>query len=134
MSDTFDLRTHTTDPRTGKVSLTNPYRLHVINGVRYFERPVGSYNLWYENNIPAGRLKPAKEGSGEVERGVAHVEWKAPPTGAEKIAAELSSATAEAEALRKELAAIRAEQEHTIAKAQAAAPKPASTGGSHTKG
>lgn len=112
----FDTRTHTTDSLSGKTKLANAYRLYVLQGkdsegrdsaVRYFERPVGSGNLWFENNKPAGRLL----GPNQVNTEAPHIEWIAPPTGAELVARELADA-------KRELAAIKAEQNRIIAKAQ----------------
>lgn len=113
----FDLKTHTTDPLTGKTTLTNPYRLRIQNAVKYFERPVGSGNLWFENDLPAGRWV-----TGKIEADAAHVEWIAPISGAEKLQRELADARGTEAALRAELEAIRAEHEKAvIAKAQVAA-------------
>lgn len=111
---TFDLKTHSTDPLTGKVSLVNPYRLRIQGAVKYFERPVGSGNLWYEDNEPAGRWVANK-----VESEAPHIDWVAPISGAEKLQRELVNAKESEAALRAELAAIKAEHEKVvIAKAQ----------------
>ena len=48
----FDLRTHLFDNQ-GRLVKKNHYVLRVINGVSYYERPVNSGNLWFENNQPA---------------------------------------------------------------------------------
>lgn len=112
---TFDLKTHTTDALTGKVTLTNPYRLRIIGASKYFERPVGSGNLWTEADEPCGRWI-----AGKVDADAAHTEWIAPTTGTEKIQLELKSARETEAALRAELDAIKAEHEKAvIAKAQA---------------
>jgi len=109
----FDLRTHSTDSLTGQTTPVNLYRLHVIDKVQLFERPVNSGNLWYRNNEPAGRLI-----GGKHELKAEHVEYTPPPTGAEKLATELRMAKEQAETAKRELEAIRAEQKATIAKAQ----------------
>lgn len=114
---TFDLKTHDTDRLTGKISLVNPYTLHIINATQYYERPIGSKNLWYLNGEPAGRLT----GPTEVDAKAKHVEYKAPLSGTEKMAQELSAKDLELAAARAELAAIKAEKEATIKKAQESA-------------
>lgn len=113
---TFDLKTHTTDGLNGEVTLTNPYRLRIIGPIKFFERPVGSGNLWTEADEPAGRWI-----AGKVDATAAHIEWIPPVSGAEKLQRELADARGTEAALRAELDAIKAEHEKTvIAKAQAA--------------
>lgn len=45
----FDLRVHIREPKTGKLVDVRPYKLHIIQGTRYFERPVGSWEFFSEN-------------------------------------------------------------------------------------
>jgi hypothetical protein len=109
----FDLRTHTTDQLTGVTKATNLYRLHVIDKVQLFERPVNSGNLWYRNNEPAGRLVGGKQ-----DPKAPHIEYTPPPTGAERLATELRAAQEQAEAVKRELEAIKATQKAAIEKVQ----------------
>lgn len=110
--ETFDLQTHETDRLTQKTTAVNLYRLHVINAVRYFERPVNSGNLWFENNKPAGRLT----GPNQIDRAAAHIEFTPPPTGAERIARELVEAKKIALDAMVELEAIKKERDALTAK------------------
>ncbi len=112
----FDLRTHATDPVTQQTSYINGYRLHILSGIRYFERPVNSGNLWFENNKPAGRLSYKVEDKAVkacVDGTAAHVAYVAPPSGAELIAGKLAQAETE-------LAAIKAERDALLEKSAAA--------------
>ncbi len=111
----FDLRTHRTDPITGETKMVNQYRLHILNGVRYFERPVGSGNLWFENNQPAGRLVGFTAQGAKVDLTEAHKAYTPPPTGAERIAAELAAKDAALAQAHAELAAIKAERDAKVA-------------------
>lgn len=109
----FDLRTHILDQLTGRIVSKNLYRLHVIDRIQYFERPVNSGNLWYLSGEPAGRIV-----GGKVDKTAVHIEYTPPPTGAERIENELRLAREKAAAAEQELAAIKAEQKAAIAKAQ----------------
>ncbi len=114
---TFDLQTHVTDKLTGKVTAANLYTLHVINGTQYWERPIGSKNLFFLSGDPAGRLTAPDAVDAKAE----HVEFTPPLTGTEALAQELGAKDLELAAARKELAAIKAEREAAIKGAQAAA-------------
>lgn len=86
----FDTTVHIRDVKSGKLLKTQSYRLRVVNGVRQYERPVGSGNLWFENGEPANE----------------HKEYIEPTSASEMLAV----AAAEAAELRAELAAIKAEK------------------------
>ena len=45
----FDLKTHIRDAKTGHITRRQPYRLHIKNGNKLFERPPGSGQMFYEN-------------------------------------------------------------------------------------
>lgn len=110
----FDLATHKRD-KYGRVLQINPYRLHVIDGLKGFERPVGSGNLWYENNEPMGRLKEVvdektKKVTRSFEIGAPHVEYVPPLTADQKIAQENAEQKTKNAALESELAQLKAEQ------------------------
>lgn len=114
----FDLRTHHFDGR-GRLKGKNPYRAHIQNGIVYYERPVGSGNLFYENNEPAGRVEflEAKDVRGKIikkksfDHEAAHKDYTAPLQGAEKMHFELANTKAENAAILAELEAIKAENE-----------------------
>ncbi len=57
----FDLRTHVRDGK-GNIVKVNPYRLHVVNGNREFERPPGSGWFYTEGGDlirkPKGQAAP----------------------------------------------------------------------------
>lgn len=62
----FDLTTQKLNKK-GKVIANQPYRLFVENGVRKFERPVGSGIMYTENNelitsVKKEVKKPSKDG------------------------------------------------------------------------
>lgn len=103
----FDLQTHVRD-KYGKLIKTNPYRRYCRGGEVYYERPVGSGNLWYENNEPAGRMIDNK-----VDRTAAHVEFTAPVSEDQKLVKAVLDTKAENEALRRELEALKAEAQAT---------------------
>lgn len=111
----FDLQVHAWDGQ-GKLVKENHYRLHIIEGRSYFERPVNSGNLWYENNQPAGRMEYTFGENGTIaskslQLGAAHKEWKKPLTGAEALHFELEQTKERNAQLEAELTAIKAESE-----------------------
>lgn len=111
----FDLTTHRRD-KYGKVIEINPYRMHCIGPMKGFERPIGSKNLWYENNEPMGRLVETRDEKTKVttlsfDLGAPHLEWTAPLTADQQIARESAEMKATNSALQAELAAMKAERE-----------------------
>lgn len=111
----FDLKVHDFD-RRGRLLGKNPYRCHVRDGSKYFERPVGSGNLFFENGEPAGRVitKLSDDGTTISKRfdfKAEHIDYVMPPTGAEKLSAEYEALKAKNAAIEAELAALRAESE-----------------------
>lgn len=100
----FDLRTHLRDEKSGVVVRKNPYRLYYREGIQYFERPVGSGNLWFKSGEPAGRMIDNK--IQEVE----HVAYNPPPTADEKLAMDLIVKDGKIAQLERELEAIRKEK------------------------
>lgn len=114
----FNLKTHHFDHR-GRLLRRSPYRCHVIGGTQYFEQPVNSGNLFYENNAPAGRMEYTfnKKGKIETKKFVAdaeHIAYEAPLTGIEKVHVENKSLVDEVSALKAELAAMKAERESRV--------------------
>ncbi len=100
----FDLRTHFWDSQ-GILVKKNLYTLYVIAGEQYFERPVGSGNLWTGGNQPAGRMI-----DGKVHGDVEHVEFTPDLHGAEAEHFQLEQMRTKTAALEAELAAIKAER------------------------
>jgi len=92
------------DPVTKLVTKHNPYKLIVADGVRYFEHPKGSGNLWYENREHAGRLE-----KGVIMKDVTHKVYIAPVTEDQKLASQVSTTRQENERLLRELAEIKRE-------------------------
>lgn len=106
----FDLRTHVWDG-SGNLIRTNLYTKYVIDGSAFYERPVKSGNLWYENNQPAGRMEYDEKGIRKLCEGAPHKEFTPKLEGADALYAELDDVKARAEAAEAELAAIKAERE-----------------------
>lgn len=92
----FDDRVTIRDAKTGEIIRFQPFRLRIINSVRYYERPKGSCNLVYENGEHAGRFI-----DGQVDLSAKHVEFIEPKTITKE---DLEQENAE---LRRELAAIQ---------------------------
>lgn len=110
----FDLRTHIWDSQGNLVS-KNLYRAFHMQGSTYYERPVNSGNLWFENNQPAGRMEYTLSPDGKIgpKRFVPdapHIDYVEPLKGAEKLQADLGAAKKENVQLRDELEAIRKDQ------------------------
>lgn len=115
----FDLRTHDFNARGQKVG-ANAYRLWSKDGVGYFERPVNSGNLFYENNEHAGRLTVTRDSKGRITGKKflpeeQHTQYAAPLEGTEKLEHDLLAAKRANEQLVAELAAIHAERKGTAA-------------------
>jgi hypothetical protein len=123
----FDIVVNKWNKQTKRMDGKNPYRLWVVRNVEYFERPVGSGNLYSKDGKPAGRLTNIK--NVEIDREAAHIEWSAPKTEEDMKEikyAELQKRITEYEA---ELTSIKKEQagrkaEDTAAKNVAVHRKP----------
>lgn len=115
----FNLQTHFFNSR-GQLTKTNPYRLFVNAGVKLFERPKNSGNIFYENGEPAGRVEFVKDAKGrttrEINHDAAHIEYRAPLVGAEKLYAEMDEMKKANASILAELQAIRAEKAKLEAK------------------
>jgi len=48
----LDLIVHKKSAKSGRIVETQPYRLHIKDRVRYFEKPAGSSLFFYENGEP----------------------------------------------------------------------------------
>lgn len=98
---------HYRDAKTRRVVSKKPFKVVSHQGVRFYEYPVGSGNLWWENRKPAGRLGD----DGVPVRGAKHVAWEAPITQDETIAAQNATLKQENLRIQKELEAIKREME-----------------------
>ena len=112
----FDLRTHIWDTK-GNLVKENTYRSFIREGRQVFERPVGSGNLWYENNEPAGRIECQYNEKGhiiakEFKPEAKHIEFVPPMNDDEKTYFELQNANKRLAQLEAELASIKKEQEN----------------------
>ena len=111
----FDLRTHYFDNKTKRLSHVNAYRMHVIDGVQFFERPVGSCNVFYKSNEPAGVIDLSKM---KVDIKAEHQEWAAPLTAEQKEQFEVKALITRSAELERELAALKKESELKTAATQ----------------
>lgn len=123
----FDLTVHHRD-RLGRVLKVVPYRLHVYEGRRLFERPVGSGNVWYENNEPAGRMEFTILGTGQQKKkwneAAKHELWVPPVSEDARVSEENAKLQKANEQLMQELENIRAERAGEPAKDVLSARKP----------
>lgn len=101
---------HYFNPKTRQVEKVNPFRVIISQGVRYYEWPKGSGNLWWEDRTFAGALNS----DGQPVRGKAHTEWKPKVTVDEQVAIENAMLNQELEKVKKELEGIRREQELSL--------------------
>lgn len=104
----FDLRTHHWNGQ-GQLMKLNLYTCHVVEGRQYYERPINSGNLWFENNQPAGRVT-YKDGVKNIDVNAAHMDYVQPLDGAEKLHFELVAEKSRTAELEAELAAIKADR------------------------
>jgi len=111
----FDLQVHAWDGQ-GQLVKANHYRQFIIGGITYYERPVNSGNLWFENNQPAGRMEYELGDSGKIgkktlNKEAEHLVFTKPLSGAEKVHFELEKARERNAQLEAEIAAIKVESE-----------------------
>lgn len=97
---------HHRDPHTGQLVKVNPFRVIIDNGVRFYEWPKGSGNLWWENRTFAGRL----DERGRPVRGKAHEKYAPPLTMDQKIAQHNMVLEQENKKLAAELQEIKQER------------------------
>ena len=76
----FDLKVTHRNPKTGAVTMHDPYRLRIGKEGKTYERPVNSGNLWWENGEPAGRFE-----EGKVVIGAEHADYIKPLSRDEKV-------------------------------------------------
>lgn len=129
----FDLVTDRWDAQ-GRKTISNPYRMFVIDGNKLFERPVNSGNLWDEANKPAGRMECVFNDQGhivskELKPDAEHKAFAPVLKGAEKMHFELEQQRKRTAELEAELASIRGERKQSDPAAQV---KPEKTAGAPT--
>jgi hypothetical protein len=113
----FDLRVNIKDGKTGEMIKTQPYNRHCVGTKTYYERPIGSGNLFWESGEAAGRWvrnPDFKKGTGNVEfmpdEAAAHIFYDEEKT--VKFSQEAANEVlAENTALKAELDALKAEKE-----------------------
>lgn len=110
----FDLITHHWN-RQGQLTRTNLYICYVLEGNRYYERPVNSGNLWNEGNTPAGRVEKLFNDEGVVIKKTfdfkaEHKAYTPKLQGDDALKYQVEQERSRAEAAEKELAAIKAER------------------------
>jgi hypothetical protein len=111
----FDLVVDRWDGQGMRVGPRNLYRKYILDGKEYYERPVNSGNLWFENNQPAGRVLLEFNEKGHIAKKefdftAKHETYVPVPSGQEKLSAELSAEKAKTAQLQAELAAIMNER------------------------
>ncbi len=85
----FDIKVQHRNVKTGRIQQNNTYRLHIVQGKRYFERPLGSGHLYYETGEAAGQIEWENEGKKKViKEGVAHRAYNRPLTVNEQMQRE----------------------------------------------
>jgi len=90
----FDKRVQIRDPKSGRVIATNPYRKFVRKEGEFYERPVGSGNLFWDDNTPAGRAIFHTDAAGkvsikEIQKGAEHVAPVSEKSKADKLVEDL---------------------------------------------
>ena len=113
------LVTQERDPKTGKVMKLNPFTIIVHKGVRFYEWPKASKNLWFENRAFAGRLGD----DGIPVKDQKHVAWVPKLTEDAKVGQHNQVLEKENVRLMQELSAIKAEQDVNTKLAAPAKPK-----------
>lgn len=116
----FDLRS-VIRTKDGEIQSEQPYFIHLQGSTQYFERPVGSGNLFYITGEEAGRLEYDDTGKKSIKLGEAHKNYEAPQDADSLLFEKYKLAEQQNEAMRKELDAIKKEaqikeQEVKIAK------------------
>lgn len=111
----FDTRTHLFD-NAGNLVKKNLYTLYVKDGEQYYERPVSSGNLWYPNNLPAGRVTRDASGRKVFDHSAPHVAFVPKLDGHEAVEFELFQEREKNAALEQELAHIKADFEARLAR------------------
>lgn len=105
----FSLKVTFRDEKSGVVVDKDPYTLHVVDRARYWERPVGSGNLFDKKGQPVGRWDASKPEGKRFLKGEPHIAFERPLTQDQKLARDLVEKDARIEALQKELSLIKGE-------------------------
>lgn len=105
----FDIRVQHRDRKTGRIQQNNTYRLHIVQGKRYFERPTGSGHLYYESNEPAGQLVWENDGKKKViKEGAEHRAYSKPLTVNEQMQREFDGRGTKIQSLEAKIAELEA--------------------------
>lgn len=108
------------DPKTGQVIRINPFKVIIDNGVRFYEWPKGSKNLWWENRSFAGRLND----KGKPVRDLPHQPYNPPKTLDQSIAHQNASLQNENRRLALEIEEMKRERELSVSHPVANINKP----------
>lgn len=126
LGDFNPLKVQTIDPKTKRVVEKKPFTVYCVKGSRYYEYPVGSGNLWYEDRSFCGRKgERSAKGEFDIQVGEAHVKWEPPATADQTVAVEAASLKVENAKLLAELADIKKEQQAASVTKQVVAAKQA---------
>jgi hypothetical protein len=125
----FDTRTHLFDNQ-GRLVKKNHYTLYVVDGEQFYERPVGSGNLWYANNRSAGRVLHDAAGKRTFNHTAEHITFVPKLEGHEAIEFELFHEKEKSAALEKELSQIKADFEARLARLEGSNLAPSDSIGS----
>lgn len=109
-SGDFDLRSRITNAE-GEVEQQQDYFIYIEGGQKYFERPLGSGNLFYANGESAGRVEKDENKKNSFDTQAEHKDFKAPADPNAEAEEKLKHSQAELAAMKKELSAIKAEKE-----------------------
>jgi len=109
----FDLIVHKRHPKTGKTIAVNPYRLFVVQGTQYFERPKGSGNLFFKSGKPAGR-RVLDGGKYRIRENEAHVEMEIAPSKEQLTQLELDMKDQQLAAAKAEIEALKREKKQSL--------------------
>jgi len=108
----FDLRVLIRDAKTGEVIRHQPYNRHCVGRYVYYERPIGSGNLFYGDGKPAGRWVRGESGEYYADTGAEH---RAITEARELSGLDAQALSEENETLKAELAALKGELEQATA-------------------
>lgn len=98
---------HIRNEETKRFEAANPFKVIAHKGVRFYEWPVSSANLWYEDRTPAGRLGD----DGVPIRDAKHVVFVPVVTEDQKVGEQNQVLAQENKRLQAELADIKREQD-----------------------
>ncbi len=104
----FEIQTHYWDSKSRKLSHKNPYRMWHVRGVQYWERPVGSGNLYTKDGAPCGRIVDFTKCI--IDKNAKHIDWERPKTEEELRDIKFNELEAKNKELLRELDMIKKEK------------------------